>query len=762
VVSTGDVCFADALIAMSHLTLPIDPPSVPSELDVFRGLFEEAPVAYFELDAEGMVVRANRAAGELLGHEAAELAGRSVWNFAVPSDPIEIRRARPFAQECLRSDGSTITIEFHPKPIHDVNGCVTGTRLAALDITLRQRVEQLVRSSEERFRRAFAFTVVGMVLQDLSGRFTLVNEAFCHMTGYSADELIGKTLRSIIHPDEIADAEAGFRRMVAGEASSVVVEHRFVCKDGSVTWGHASVCVVEGTDEFPGYILAVVEDVTAAKANAAALQQAEEKYRSIFENAVEGIFRSTPQGQFRTANPALARMLGYDSPDQLMGAIKDIGMQLYVLPELREEFKRLHESSDAVREFDCQLFRRDGRKLWVSLHSRAIRDSAGRIIYFDGAAQDISARKNAEEALRQSEEKYRRFFEEDLAGNYITTPDGRLLACNPTFVRMFGYASAEEAQGTRLASLYANPAARDEFVELVRRRQQLRYHEKELRGRDGSLMYVIENAIGVFDDAGELVEIRGYILDDTERRKKEQALAKQAAELARSNAELEQFAYVASHDLQEPLRMISSYTQLLARRYQGKLGADADDFIAFAVDGAKRMQQLITDLLAYSRVGTRGREMRATSAEATLADALANLRTAIQENAVVVTQSALPEVFADPTQLSQMFQNLIGNAIKFRDAAEPRIHVACEDGVDGLWHFSVQDNGVGIDEKYSERIFQVFQRLHNRKEYPGTGIGLAICKKIAERHGGRIWVESQPGHGSTFRFTILKQQGAQQ
>ncbi len=304
---------------MSHITLPIDPPSVQSELDVFRSLFEDAPVAYFELDMDGVVIRANRSAGELLGHEAAEIAGHPIWNFAIAGQRSSLRGARPFTQECLRGDGSTVAIEFHPNQIHDRHGSVIGTRLAALDITLRRRVEQLVRSSEERFRRAFAFTVVGMVLQDMAGRFTLVNDAFCRMTGYSSGELIGQTLRSIIHPDEIAGAEAGFQRMVRGEASSVVVEHRFVCKDGSISWGHASVCVVEGSDDFPGYILAVVEDVTAAKANETALQQAEGKYRSIFENAVEGIFRSTPQGQFRTANPALARMLGLRLPRRADG-----------------------------------------------------------------------------------------------------------------------------------------------------------------------------------------------------------------------------------------------------------------------------------------------------------------------------------------------------------------------------------------------------------------------------------------------------------
>jgi len=229
--------------------------------------------------------------------------------------------------------------------------------------------------------------------------------------------------------------------------------------------------------------------------------------------------------------------------------------------------------------------------------------------------------------------------------------------------------------------------------------------------------------------------------------------AKLAANLARSNKELEQFAYVASHDLQEPLRMITAYTTLLAKRYQGKLDKDADEFIAYAADGAKRMQGLIQDLLTYSRVGTKGKEFALTDCESVLQTILTGLKAAIDESGAVVTHDPLPTVMADAGQIGQLLQNLIGNGVKYRNSMAPQIHVSCRRN-GSEWIFSVRDNGIGIDPKYGEKIFVIFQRLHTQQEYEGTGIGLAVCKKIVERHKGRIWVESRLGQGATFYFTI--------
>lgn len=248
--------------------------------------------------------------------------------------------------------------------------------------------------------------------------------------------------------------------------------------------------------------------------------------------------------------------------------------------------------------------------------------------------------------------------------------------------------------------------------------------------------------------------------DIVERKRVQQELTSKMEELACSNADLEQFAYVASHDLQEPLRMVASYTQLLAHRYQGKLDADADEFIGFAVDGARRMQQLIEDLLSYSRLAKNGKALAWTQSEDAFRTAVGNLHEAIKDADALVSVGQLPDVYADASQLAALLQNLIGNAIKYRDQRRPEIQVdaqrrGCE------WVFSVRDNGIGIEPQYFGRIFQMFQRLHSRKDYPGTGIGLALCKKIVERHGGRIWLESQPGMGTTFFFTIPQVKASQ-
>ena len=269
--------------------------------------------------------------------------------------------------------------------------------------------------------------------------------------------------------------------------------------------------------------------------------------------------------------------------------------------------------------------------------------------------------------------------------------------------------------------------------------------------KEGATDYVLKGALTRLP-----IAIRRALLEKglrEQRQLAEKKLAEKVEELARSNHDLEQFAYVASHDLQEPLRMVAAYTQLLAERYRGKLDENADKYIGYAVEGALRMQTLIHDLLAFSRVGRAETDRKNGECNAALNNALENLRSALEESGAVVTHDHLPAVAVEPTQLVQLFQNLIGNAIKFRGKESPAIRVSAEKQ-DATWLFTVADNGIGISPQYKDKIFVIFQRLHTREEYSGNGVGLAICKKIVEHHGGRIWVESELGCGATFHFTL--------
>jgi PAS domain S-box-containing protein len=255
--------------------------------------------------------------------------------------------------------------------------------------------------------------------------------------------------------------------------------------------------------------------------------------------------------------------------------------------------------------------------------------------------------------------------------------------------------------------------------------------------------------------------VKAAIRDVSERQRAQERLRHYAEELQRSNLELQQFAYVASHDLQEPLRAVSTFCEMLQRRYQGKFDAEADQWLSFVVTGARRMQTLVQDLLAYSRLESRRQAMAPVACGEIVQKVVTNLRSAVDEAGAQVTWDELPTVEGDASQLAQLFQNLIGNAIKFHSQAPPAVHISAA-LEDGMWRFAVRDNGIGIDPKYQERIFEIFKRLHTSDRYPGTGIGLAICRKVVQRHGGRIWVESQPGQGGTFYFTIQRAGEAQE
>lgn len=335
-------------------------------------------------------------------------------------------------------------------------------------------------------------------------------------------------------------------------------------------------------------------------------------------------------------------------------------------------------------------------------------------------------------------------------------PDNPIVYCNQAFLDLTGY-GREDVIGRNCRFMQGKDTSQQSINKLrngVAKQQHVRVTIKNYR-KDGQPFWNDLIMSPVFDEEGVLTNFVGQQLDVTDRVTYEEQLRKSQQDLLRSNKELEQFTYAASHDLQEPLRMVSSYLQLIKERYSGKLDEDGETFIGFAADGASRMQSLVNDLLTLSRVRTTARSFKPESLEALMDDALANLQTTISESGAKVTRGPLPKLPVERTQIIQLLQNLIGNAIKYRRPDRtPTVHVSAA-RKRGKYVISVRDNGIGIEPQYHGRIFGVFQRLHTRSEYPGTGVGLAICSKIVERHGGEIWVESEgDGEGATFMFTL--------
>ena len=382
--------------------------------------------------------------------------------------------------------------------------------------------------------------------------------------------------------------------------------------------------------------------------------------------------------------------------------------------------------------------------------------------FYSFIRHDLAVRRRADLALRESDKKIRGVMDSAPDALLIADEEGRIQLVNAQAEHLFGYpreaftdrkvpdlvvarAAPEEAAPAGDTPRLAGNEAIQSFRTLASRYDGVR--------RDGTT-FPIELSSSTVHLGNEQIVISA-VRDRTEQERAEEAIRKFSLDLTRSNAELERFAYVASHDLQEPLRMVSSYTQLLARRYKGKLDANADEFIGYAVDGASRMQKLINDLLALSRVGTQAKPSEPVDTGKVVSRVLSDLRFVLEAaGGSVHAPGNMPTVLADGTQIGQLFQNLIGNALKFKGAEPPRVEITVSKEEGGFWRFAFKDNGIGIEPQYFERIFVIFQRLHNKESYEGTGIGLAICKKIVERHGGRLWVESTPGQGATFLFTL--------
>lgn len=477
-----------------------------------------------------------------------------------------------------------------------------------------------------------------------------------------------------------------------------------------------------------------------------ALQREQYLMNALMETIPDRIYFKNRDSRFIRINRAVAQLFGLIDPHEALGATDSDFLDRDHAEHTLADEKRIVETGEPILGRESERRRPDGESEWISTTKMPLRDRTGNIMGTFGISRDITEHKRAEEALRKSEERHRLLLETMNEGFAVMDTGGRFTYANGILCRMLGM-TREEIVGTEIRSCFdeKNRAVFERQFDSRRDGGHAPYEIAWL-SRTGQPVPTIVSPQPMTDERGDFAGAFAVITNIS-------ALKETQEKLERSNKELEQFAYIASHDLQEPLRMVGSFTQLLARRYQGQLGKDADEFIAFAVDGAKRMQRLLNDLLAYSRVTTKARPPVVTEAEIVFSHVLANLQFAIEDAGAEVAHDPLPAVMADETQLIQLFQNLVANALKFRRDEPSRIHVSARrDGA--FWRFAVRDNGLGIAQENYARIFQIFQRVGGHGDVPGTGIGLAICKKIVERHGGAIWVTSREGEGSTFHFTL--------
>jgi len=581
-------------------------------------------------------------------------------------------------------------------------------------------------------------------------KITRFNKAFESLTGRVEKDVIGKSLEILFplkfrsrYMDRIKETLKGKRMDV--------VEILILNIDGSLhtlLWSSANIMSPDG--KTPIATIAQGHDITIRKS----LKKSKEYLENLFRNANAPIIVWDNQFNISRFNPAFEVLTGRKAVDAIGNSIEILFPANFV--ESYMELIRKAQAGERWETVEIKILHLNGSIRTLLWNSASVFDTDGKtMIATIAQGQDITERKLVEEKLHESETKFRNVFENSPLGKSLTGVDGSL-SVNKAFCDILGY-SEEELKTKKWQELIHPDDIREstdlEQLLIKGEKSTARYEIRFLHNTGNTVWTDVSTTLQRDKKDNPLFFIT-TINDITGRKKTEEQLKSTLHNLERSNQELEQFAYVASHDLQEPLRMVSSYTQLLERRYKDKLDQDANEFIQFAVDGANRMQKLINDLLDYSRISSRGKEFTIVDISQVLGQVISNLHELIIENTALITNDDLPEIIADESQILRVFQNLIENAIKFKNKSElPKIHISCKKKFD-FYEFSIRDNGIGMDMQYHDRIFIIFQRLHSKEEYPGTGIGLSICKRIIERHGGKIWFESKVNEGSTFYFTL--------
>ncbi|MGD0808851.1 MAG: PAS domain S-box protein [Acidimicrobiales bacterium] len=707
---------------------------------------------------DGTVLSWNAGAERLTGYNATEMIGT---NLSLMTDPGQFdhlpdfflrvgggERFIHFETRRAHKNGRPIDCSVTLSPIRDPSGTVTGVSAISRDITERKRTEELaaqlvaiVESSED--------AIFG---KDLTGVVTSWNAGAERLYGYSAQEMIGENISLAVPPDRPDELPGLLHRVGNGERIAPF-ETRRRRKDGNEVDVAITLSPVRGAAGTVTGVSTVARDITERKQSEAAAAQ----LAAIVESSDDAIVGWSLAKVITSWNRGAERIYGYRG-DEVIGSDGSLLVPADRLGRLMNDLLARAARGEKVPSYEAKGVRRDRTEIDVSVTLSSVRDPSGKVTGVSAIARDITERKKVETAAAS------------LAAIVESSDDAivgwslanAITSWNKGAERLLGYRS-DEMLGRGNAALLAVmvPTERPEGLlqaPPLATEGATRFEVKRAH-KDGHIVELSATASPVYDAQGVLIGTSIVARDVTERKRDEERLAFQSDELRRSNAELAQFAYIASHDLSEPLRTISGYVELIARRYQGQIDADADRFIKHTVEGCHRLRALIEDLLSYSRAGRSDEAMTSVDCDIVVHDVLASLGATLSAAGAQVDHAGLPTVHGDPAQLAHLFQNLIANSLKFtRPGIAPHIRVAAEREGD-RWAFSVQDNGIGIEAEYRERIFVMFQRLHNREAYPGTGIGLAICTRIVEAHGGRIWAEQSPGPGSRFCFTLAATAG---
>ena len=706
-------------------------------------------------DAEGKTTYVNKQLAEMLNYTQEEIIGQLFFNFV--DKPLQ-DDARQFFERrkqgikdrydfrFVKKDGSILWVIVSASPIFDKKGKFAGTMGLLTDIAERKTMEQSLEESVQEWNSTFdAITDIICVI-NLEGKIIRYNSAANRLFKKlnEDEEIIGKACREVLNCPTERLQKCPIINMQKTHKRETVIQQI------DNKWFHSSVDpIIDNKGNIIGGVH-IISDITKYKLAQIELKESEEKWRILTENSAEIIIIVDINGIIQFANRAITI-----PREQIIGTSIYSYLTDKFSKNVRDCLQRVKETRNLDSYYVERIHPKDGSILSFEAHVGPIIKS-DEVIGFVISSLDITERKKFEYALRDSEQLYRTIIEYSNDMVWTLDTDGLFTFFNKQSEKISGY-KLEELKGKHYTPLITTqdlPKVNDAFHNVLNGQSQ-RY-EVTFKNRYNKHVTLSVNTAPIYSK-GRVIGTVSFGRDITQNKKDEEKIKKTTEELKRSNKELEQFAYITSHDLQEPLRSVYGFTELLKRRYKDKLDNDADEFIEYIITGTKRMQLMISDLLALSRVGTRGKEFISTNTLDVLKIAIENLHALIEQNHAIITNDDMPTVMADESQLIQLFQNLIDNAIKFRRKETPHIHVSATLSINGQneeWILSVRDNGIGIDIKDFGKLFIVFQRLHSREKYPGTGIGLAMCKKIVERHRGRIWVESKLGEGSTFYFTI--------